>query len=455
MAQASARSTGMDMTHGPMLGNIFRFALPLAASSILQLLFTAADQVVVGRFAGAAALAAVGSNAAIINMLVNFFVGFSLGANVTTSRCLGAGDKEGASRAVHTAMLLSVICGSLLAAIGVLLAKPLLGWMGSPPDVIDLAAVYLRIYFGGMPVTMIYNFGAAMLRSQGDTRRPLICLSITGVINVILNLIFVIPLHMGVVGVGLATVISQMLSAVMVLYILVHEQGPLHLDLHRLKLWPAPLKSMLRIGLPAGIQSVVFNAANVVVQATINSFGSAAVAGSAAAHTVEGFVYCVMDSFAQTCVTFCSQNLGAGELRRVDKAVFLCNACAMISGLVLGVSIALNASFFLQFFSSDPEVIYAGTQRMMAVCATYTLCGLMDTSSNSMRGLGYSVLPTVVSLCGSCFLRLLWIAFIFPLNPTIWMLYFVFPISWGITGCTHLVCYAVARPRVAKRLGLA
>ena len=438
-----------------MLGNIFRFALPLAASSVLQLLFTAADQVVVGRFAGPAALAAVGSNAAIINMLVNFFVGFSLGANVTTSRYLGAGDREGASRAVHTAMVLSVICGGLLAVIGVTLAGPLLTWMGSPDDVIGLATVYLRIYFAGMPVSMVYNFGAAMLRSQGDTRRPLACLAFSGVVNVILNLIFVVPLGMGVVGVGLATVISQALAAGMVGYILLHEEGPLHLDLHRLRLWPAPLKSMLLVGLPAGLQSVVFNVANVVVQATINSFGSAAVAGAAAAHSIEGFVYCVMDSFAQTCVTFCSQNLGAGQLRRVDRAVLLCNLCAVISGLVLGVGMAFNSRFFLGFFSSDPEVIYAGSQRMLAVCATYALCGLMDTASNSMRGLGYSVLPTIVSLCGSCLLRLVWIAVVFPLNPTIWMLYIVFPLSWGITGLAHLICYAVVRPRVARRLGMA
>lgn len=455
MAHSARPIVRMDMVHGPMLGNIFRFALPLAASSVLQLLFTAADQVVVGRFAGPAALAAVGSNAAIINMLVNFFVGFSLGANVTTSRCLGAGDREGASRAVHTAMVLSVICGGLLAVIGVTLAGPLLTWMGSPSDVIGLATVYLRIYFGGMPVSMVYNFGAAMLRSQGDTRRPLACLAFSGVVNVILNLIFVVPLGMGVVGVGLATVISQALAAVMVGYILLHEEGPLHLDLHRLRLWPAPLRSMLLVGLPAGLQSVVFNVANVVVQATINSFGSAAVAGAAAAHSIEGFVYCVMDSFAQTCVTFCSQNLGAGQLRRVDRAVLLCNLCAVISGLVLGVGMALNSRFFLGFFSSDPEVIYAGSQRMLAVCATYALCGLMDTGSNSMRGLGYSVLPTIVSLCGSCLLRLVWIAVVFPLNPTIWMLYIVFPLSWGITGLAHLICYAVVRPRVARRLGMA
>lgn len=450
---ASVRpSARMDMTNGPMLGNIFLFAMPLAASSILQLLFNAADQVVVGRYAGAAALAAVGSNAALINMLVNFFVGFSIGANVTTSRYYGSRDYEGVQKTVHTSMVMSVICGSLLALIGILAARPLLIAMSTPEDVLDLAVLYLRIYFGGMPVTMIYNFGAALLRSVGDTRRPLYCLTASGLLNVVLNLFFVICLHMSVAGVGLATVISQALAAFLVITILIREQGPLHLEARLLRLSPAPLKSILTIGLPTGIQSLVFNAANVVVQSTINTFGSAAMAGAAAAHSIEGFVYCVMDSFAQTCVTFTSQNLGAGKLNRVDRAAVLCNLCAFGSGLVLGVSVAFNSAVFLQIYSSDPAVIAAGGQRMMAVCATYCLCGLMDVSSNAMRGIGYSVLPTIVSFCGSCLTRLAWIHFIFPLNPTIHMLYLIFPISWGLTAVIHWVCYSIVHPKVARRL---
>ncbi len=452
MSAAVRRPARMDMTSGPMLGNIFLFAMPLAASSILQLLFNAADQVVVGRFAGATALAAVGSNAALINMLVNFFVGFSIGANVTTSRYYGSRDYDGVQKTVHTAMLMSVICGSLLALVGIVLARPLLTAMSTPADVLDLAVLYLRIYFGGMPITMIYNFGAALLRSVGDTRRPLYCLTASGLVNVVLNLFFVICLNMSVAGVALATVISQGLAAFMVVMILVREQGPLHLEAKLLRISAAPLKSILRVGLPTGIQSLVFNAANVVVQSTINTFGSAAMAGAAAAHSIEGFVYCVMDSFAQTCVTFTSQNLGAGKLDRVDRAAVLCNLCAFGFGLVLGVSVAFNSSIFLRIYSADPAVIAAGSERMMAVCATYCLCGLMDVSSNAMRGLGYSVLPTVVSFCGSCLTRLAWIHFIFPLNPTISMLYLVFPLSWFLTAAIHWVCYTMVRPKVAARL---
>ena len=432
----------MNMTSGPMLGNIFLFALPLAASGVLQLLFNAADQVVVGRFAGAAALAAVGSNAAIINMLVNFFIGFSVGANVATSRYYGSRDYDGVQKTVHTAMLLSVICGSVLAVVG----------MSTPADVLDMAVLYLRIYFGGMPITMIYNFGAALLRSVGDTRRPLYCLTASGLVNVVLNLIFVIVFDMSVAGVGLATVISQGMAAFMVVCILVREQGPLHLDMRLLRLSPEPLRLIITVGLPTGVQSIVFNVANVVVQSTINSFGSAAMAGAAAAHSIEGFVYCIMDSFAQTCVTFTSQNLGAGKLDRVDRAALLCNLCAFGFGLVLGVSMALNSSIFLNIYSSDPAVIAAGSERMMAVCATYCLCGLMDVSSDAMRGLGYSILPTLVSFGGSCLTRLAWIRFIFPLNPTIRMLYLIFPISWAITAALHWVCYTLVHPRVARRL---
>lgn len=452
MSATVRRSVRMDMTNGPMLANIFKFAIPLAISSILQLLFNAADQVVVGRFAGAQALAAVGSNTALINMLVNFFVGFSIGANVTASRYYGSRDYDGVQKTVHTAMVMSVICGALLALVGVLAARPLLIAMSTPEDVLDLAVLYLRIYFAGMPITMIYNFGAALLRSVGDTKRPLYCLLFSGLLNVVLNLFFVIVLHMSVAGVALATVISQGVAAALVVAILVREQGPLHLDMHLLRLSPEPLKSILQVGLPTGLQSIVFNVANVVVQSTINTFGSAAMAGAAAANSIEGFVYCVMDSFAQTCVTFASQNLGAGKLHRVDRAMVLCNLCAFGFGLVLGVSVAMNSEVFLRIYSGDAAVIAAGTERMLKVCATYCFCGLMDVSSNAMRGLGYSLMPTVVSFCGSCLTRLAWIRFIFPMNPTIGMLYLIFPISWTLTALIHWGCYLTVRPRVARRL---
>ena len=334
---AQSPRTG-DLTTGPMLKKIILFSLPLAASSILQLLFNAADVVVVGRFAGSTALAAVGSNGALINLLVNLFVGLSLGANVVAARCFGAKDEQGVQNTVQTSVTLGLVSGVLLAFVGFFAARGLLELMSCPEDVIDLSTIYLKIYFIGMPMTMLYNFNSALLRAVGDTRRPLYCLTASGLVNVVLNLIFVIVFDMSVAGVGLATVISQGMAAFMVVCILVREQGPLHLDMRLLRLSPEPLRLIITVGLPTGVQSIVFNVANVVVQSTINSFGSAAMAGAAAAHSIEGFVYCIMDSFAQTCVTFTSQNLGAGKLDRVDRAALLCNLCAFGFGLVLGVA---------------------------------------------------------------------------------------------------------------------
>ena len=454
MSPTRSKTTRVDCTRGPLLGNILRFALPLALASVLQLLFTAVDQVVVGRFAGPAALAAVGSNQALINLLVNFFVGFSVGTNVTCSRFFGAKDFEGVRRTVHTAMVLSVLFGFALTLIGVAAARPMLVWMGSPDDVLDLAALYLRIYFGGISATMVYNFGAALLRASGDTRRPLYCLTLSGVINLFLNLVFVIVFHMGVAGVGLATVISQFVAAALVVRILAREDGPLRLEAALLRLWPGPLRSILHVGLPTGLQSVVFSFANVTVQATTNSFGSAVVAGSAAAASLEGFVLTSMDAFGQTCVTFNSQNLGAGNIRRVYRSTLLCHACAVTAGLVLGLSFAANSEFLLGLYARDPEVIAAGTQRMMAICAPYALCGFMNVGAGAMRGLGYSVLPTVVSLCGSCLFRLVWIALVFPLNPTVLMLYMTYPVSWVLTGGAHLLCFLAVRKTVEARFAV-
>lgn len=445
MAQASRTA---DLTSGPMLKKIILFSLPLAASSILQLLFNAADVIVVGRFAGSAALAAVGSNGALINLLVNLFVGLSLGANVVAARCFGARDERGVEQTVHTAVTLGVCSGILLAGIGFFAARGLLELMSCPEDVIELSTLYLKIYFIGMPMSMLYNFSSALLRAVGDTKRPLICLASAGVINVVLNLIFVIAFHMSVAGVALATIISQAVSAVMVTIMLMKEQGALHLDPHKLGLHKGVLMQILRIGLPAGLQSTVFSLSNVVIQSSINSFGSIVVAGSSAAGNIEGFVYTGMNAFAQAAVTFTSQNIGARKYENLDRVMRNCILCAAVVGLILGGGAALAGGQLLRFYSTDAAVIAAGLERLRVVCGAYLLCGMMDVLASSLRGLGYSVLPMVVSLIGSCLLRLVWIVTIFPLNRVPFMLYISYPISWLLTAAVHLICLMVVRRKL-------
>lgn len=448
MAQTSRTA---DLTSGPMLKKIILFSLPLAASSILQLLFNAADVIVVGRFAGSTALAAVGSNGALINLLVNLFVGLSLGANVVAARCFGAKDDRGVEQTVHTAVTLGFTGGILLAVVGFFAARGLLELMSCPEDVIDLSTLYLKIYFIGMPMSMLYNFSSALLRAVGDTKRPLICLASSGVINVVLNLFFVIVFQMSVAGVALATIISQTVSAIMVTIMLTKEQGALHLDLHKLGFHKGVLTQILRIGLPAGLQSTVFSLSNVVIQSSINSFGSIVVAGSSAAGNIEGFVYTGMNAFAQAAVTFTSQNIGARKYENIDRVMRNCLLCAATVGLVMGGGTVLAGNQLLRFYSTDATVIAAGMERLRIVCGAYLLCGIMDVLASSLRGLGYSVLPMVVSLIGSCLLRLVWIVTIFPLNRVPSMLYISYPISWLLTAAVHLICLMVVRRKLREK----
>ena len=426
-------SRSADLTSGPMLQKIILFSVPLAASSILQLLFNAADVVVVGRFAGSTALAAVGSNGALINLLVNLFVGLSLGANVVAARCFGARDEKGVQDTVHTAVALGLVSGVLLAVVGFCTARGLLELMSCPEDVIGLSALYLKIYFIGMPMTMLYNFSSALLRAVGDTKRPLYCLAAAGVINVVLNLVFVIGFSMSVAGVALATIISQTVSALLVTGMLVREEGALRLDLRRLAFHAGTLKQILLIGLPAGLQSTVFSLSNVVIQSSINS------------SNLEGFVYTAMNAFAQAAVTFTSQNIGARKYHNLDRVIRNCLLCVVVTGLVLGGGAALAGNQLLRFYSSDTAVIATGIERLRIICGSYLLCGIMDVLASSLRGLGYSVLPMVVSLVGVCALRLVWIATIFQLNRTPFMLYISYPISWTLTALVHLGCLLVVR----------
>ena len=446
----------IDMIHGPLAGKLLVFAIPLMLSSILQLLFNAADVIVVGRWSGKEALAAVGSNTSLINLMVNLFVGFSVGTNVVVARDLGAGREEDVRDSVHTSIALSLVSGVVLMGLGLLLSRQMLELMGSPEDVIDLAALYLRIYFCGMPGNMLYNFGAAILRAQGDTKRPLYFLTAAGIINVILNLVFVIVFHMDVAGVALATIISQYVSAILALLTLMRDKGPLRVDLRALRLDMKVVRRILQVGLPAGFQGMVFSISNVVIQSSINSFGSTVVAGSAASSNIEGFVYAGMNAFYQTALTFTSQNYGACECKRVDRIMGLCLLYSGLIGLVLG-NLAYLFGYPLGsiYAPGQEEVIAQAVDRLSICCTTYFLCGLMDTQVGVLRGIGYSVVPMIVSLVGSCALRLLWVATIFQLNRTPEMLYLSYPVSWAITAATHFVFFLFIRKRAyAKAVGV-
>ena len=446
----------IDMIHGPLAGKLLVFAIPLMLSSILQLLFNAADVIVVGRWSGKEALAAVGSNTSLINLMVNLFVGFSVGTNVVVARDLGAGREEDVRDSVHTSIALSLVSGVVLMGLGLLLSRQMLELMGSPEDVIGLAAVYLRIYFCGMPGNMLYNFGAAILRAQVDTKRPLYFLTAAGIINVILNLVFVIVFHMDVAGVALATIISQYVSAILVLLTLMRDKGPLRVDLRALRLDMKVVRRILQVGLPAGFQGMVFSISNVVIQSSINSFGSTVVAGSAASSNIEGFVYAGMNAFYQTALTFTSQNYGACECKRVDRIMGLCLLYSGLIGLVLG-NLAYLFGYPLGsiYAPGQEEVIAQAVDRLSICCTTYFLCGLMDTQVGVLRGIGYSVVPMIVSLVGSCALRLLWVATIFQLNRTPEMLYLSYPVSWAITAATHFVFFLFIRKRAyAKAVGV-
>ena len=437
----------IDMCNGPLAGKLLLFALPLILSSLLQLLFNAADVVVVGRYVGKEALAAVGSTSSLINLLVNLFVGFSVGTNVVVARDLGAGRGDDVRRSVHTSITMALFSGAVLLVAGVLLCRQMLEWMSSPADVIDLSTLYLRIYFLGMPANMLYNFGAAILRAQGDTRRPLYFLTIAGVVNVVLNLFFVIVVQMSVAGVALATIISQYISATLVLLCLMRDKGILHVELRSLCFDLRVVKRILQVGLPAGFQGVVFSISNVVIQSSINGFGSTAiVAGSAAAANIEGFVYVGMNAFYQTAITFTSQNYGACKCDRVNRIMLLCLSFSATVGLIMGWGAVLLGHPLASIYApGDEEVIAQAILRMKITCTTYFLCGLMDTQVGVLRGLGYSVLPMVASLVGACGLRLLWVVTIFQLYKTPTMLFISYPVSWAITAAAHITFFFLIR----------
>lgn len=442
----------IDMCSGSVFSKMLLFALPLMCSSILQLLFNAADIVVVGRFAGDNALAAVGSNTALINLLTNIFVGLSVGSNVLTAQYYGAKKGSDLKETVHTSMLLSIYSGVLLTVIGLVGARGLLELMQAPPEVLELAVLYLRIYFLGMPSMMVYNFGSAILRAVGDTKRPLYYLLGAGIVNVVLNLFFVIACHMGVAGVGIATVISQTISALLVVRCLVREQGGIHLELKELAISKEKLGKIMQIGLPAGFQGTVFSLSNVVIQSAVNSFGNVAVAGNSAAANIEGFVYMAMNAFYQATISFTSQNYGAKEYKRIYRILFAGELFVVITGTLLGNLAVFFGETLLGIYSPSAEVIAAGMMRVRIICSVYALCGVMDVLVGALRGIGYSIIPMIVSLVGACGLRLLWIATVFqiPEYHSLTTVYISYPITWTITLTVHAVTFALAARKVLR-----
>ena len=446
----------MDMTQGALLPKVLLFALPLIASGILQLLFNAADMVVVGRWAGKEYLAAVGSTGSLINLMVNIFIGLSVGGSVAVAKSFGAGDPAAVHKAVHTAMTLAIIAGVAVGLIGFIFCKPLLRLMDNP--VLDLATTYMKIYFLGMPFNMIYNFGASILRAVGDTRRPLIYLTIAGVVNVILNLILVICFHMNVAGVAIATVASQAVSAVLVVICLMRSHGAVHLDVKELRIHKRQLIDIARVGLPAGLQGSLFSISNVLIQSSVNGFGEVVVAANAAGGNLEGFVYTAMNAIHQAALTFASQNLGAGKIKRVRRSMWVCIATVTVIGLVMGNLMLLFGKPLLSLYLDDPTaidlatgvtVLDYGMKRMAWLLPLYCLCGLMDVMVGTLRGVGYSVMPMIVSLTGACLFRVVWVLTVFAANPTLDILYLSYPISWALTFGVHMLCYVfIARKKL-------
>ena len=440
----------INMTEGPLLSRILSFSGPLILTGILQLLYNAADVIVVGNYAGHEALAAVSSTGALINLLVNVFMGLGVGASVVIARYFGARDVVAMRKAEHTAMTLALFMGVGVGIFGFFMAKPLLQVMDSPPDVIDGAALYVRIYFLGMPANMLYNFGAATMRAVGDTRRPMAYLMISGLVNVLLNLLLVIVFHMDVAGVAIATVASQVVSMVLVLLCLLRTRGAIQLNLRECRIDRRSLKEIIRIGLPAGLQGSLFSISNVLIQSSVNSFGSLVVAGNGVACNVEGFVYTAMNAQHQADMTFASQNYGAGKPERVKRTMWCCLGIVTAVGLGMGFLILLFGRPLLGLYNSEEQVIFNGMIRMSIIMPTYFLCGLMDVMVGHLRGIGYSVMPMIVSLTGVCLLRIVWILTIFAQAHDLTVLYMSYPVSWLVTFVIHFLCYMfIAR----KRLG--
>ncbi|NLY97973.1 MAG: MATE family efflux transporter [Clostridiaceae bacterium] len=446
-----SRNRDTDMGSGPLFGKILLFALPIMALNLLQLLFNAADMIVVGQFAGKQPLAAVGATGALINLLVNIFMGLSVGTSVVVAQNFGAQDYKGIHDSVHTSIAISIIGGFFVMVIGLLFCEPLLEYMGTPDDIIHLSTLYMKIYFLGMPANMVYNFGAAILRASGDSKRPMYYLSISGVINVILNLFFVLVLHMTVDGVAWATVISQYISVALILLSLMKNHSHIQFIPTQLRIDRNKLIDIIRIGVPAGIQNILFSVSNILIQSAVNSFGSTMVAASTASSNIEGFIGTTSNAYYNAAITFAGQNMGAKKYKRIDSIAKICTLLVFATWIVVGGATLLFGRSLLSIYVNEADVIDLGMKRLQVMMITYFTGGLMNVYPGLIRGMGYSFLPMVVTLVGVCLMRIVWLATVFAWYPTVVVLFLCYPVTWGLTSIGHIITFLFLRKKVYKK----
>ena len=441
----------IDMCNGPIMSKLISFSVPLILSGMLQLMFNAVDIIVVGQFSGSTSLAAVGSTTALINVFVNLFMGISLGANVVSARCYAMGRREEMSKTVHTAITIALVSGIIMAVIGVIFAKGALLLMGTPENVINLSTLYMRIYFLGMPFFMFYNYGAAILRAVGDTKRPLIFLVISGCINAGINMLLVIVFDMGVAGVAIGTVISQFVSCALVINCLYRTKSSYQLRFSKLKIERDYMIQIFQVGVPAGIQSTVINFSNALLQSSVNSFGSVAMAGYTAANNVLGFLYVSVNSITQACMSFTSQNYAVGKHKRMDRVLIDCMVLSISVALILGGGAYLFGTYILNIYTSDADVIKCGLEILSITTVPYFFCGIMDLFPGALRGMGYSTIPMILSIIGTVGIRILWIFVFFPMHRSLYFLFISYPGSWIATIVMQVICYMLVRKKIASQ----
>ena len=441
----------IDMCNGSIMDKLISFALPLMLSGILQLMFNAVDIIVVGHFSSSQALAAVGSTTALINVFVNLFIGVSLGTNVLAARFYAAGKDKEMSEVVHTSILFALISGIVMAIIGVLLAKPALQLMQTPADVIDQSALYMRIYFLGMPFFMLYNYGAAVLRAVGDTKRPLMYLILSGIVNTLLNLFLVIVFRLAVAGVAISTIFAQCMSCILILNCLRKSESSYKLTFSGLNIKWVYLRQIFQVGIPAGIQSTVINFSNALLQSSVNSFGSTAMAGYTAANNILGFLYASVNAVTQACMSFTSQNFGVGKYKRVDLVLRDCMILTVGVSLVLGGGAYLFGNEVLRIYTNDSEVVRCGVEILSITTVPYFLCGIMDLFPGSLRGMGYSTVPMILSVVGTVGMRIFWIYRVFPFHRSLYVLFISYPASWTFTIIMQVICFICVRKIVNRR----
>lgn len=440
----------IDMCSGPIMPKLISFSIPLMLSGILQLMFNAVDIIIVGKFSGSLALAAVGSTTALINVFTNLFIGISLGANVLSARFYASGRNKEMSETVHTSIALALVSGILMALVGLGFSRSALEIMGTPADVIDQSALYMRIYFMGMPFFMLYNYGAAILRSVGDTKRPLLFLIISGIVNAVLNMILVICFHLDVEGVAIATVVAQMISCVLVLRCLYRSEGSYQLRFSRLTLKWVYLKQIFQVGIPAGLQSTVINFSNALLQSSVNSFGSVAMAGYTAANNIFGFLYAAANSVTHACMSFTSQNYGIGKLERMDKVLINCMILTVGISLTLGCGAYFFGPELLKIYTDEPEVIRCGMEILSFTTVPYFFCGIMDLFPGALRGMGHSAVPMILSVIGTVGMRVIWIFMVFPAHRSLEVLFISYPASWIATILLQVACFLIVRKKVHR-----